>query len=84
MSSGIIKKPEWRVSRILFNPLRDGQTFIWAVAHVTARAAYPNAAAGPAGGAFLFGLAPCGVYQASDVTTESGGLLLHRFTLACA
>ena len=30
---------------------------------------------------FLFGLAPDGVCQATDVTTRSGGLLPHRFTL---
>ena len=30
---------------------------------------------------FLFGLAPDGVCRATDVTTRSGGLLPHRFTL---
>ncbi len=29
----------------------------------------------------LFGLAPDGVYQASDVTIGTGALLPHRFTL---
>ena len=31
--------------------------------------------------ALLFGLAPGGVYRASDVTTGAGELLPHRFTL---
>ena len=31
--------------------------------------------------ALLFGLAPGGVYRASDVTIEAGELLPHRFTL---
>jgi hypothetical protein len=29
----------------------------------------------------LFGLSTCGVYQAADVTTRTGGLLPHPFTL---
>jgi hypothetical protein len=36
---------------------------------------------GPSGIASLFGLAPGGVYQASNVTTGTGALLPHRFTL---
>jgi len=32
----------------------------------------------------LLGLAPGGVYQAAPVTRDAGGLLHHRFTLACA
>jgi hypothetical protein len=32
----------------------------------------------------LFGLAPTGGYRASAFACGSGGLLLHRFTLACA
>ena len=32
----------------------------------------------------LFGLAPSGVYRAAAVTSARGGLLHHRFTLACA
>ena len=32
----------------------------------------------------LFGLAPSGVYHAIAVTSRRGGLLHHRFTLACA
>ena len=47
-----------------------------------ARAAYP----GRDGRATLslLGLAPDGVYQAGPVTRDAGGLLHHRFTLACA
>ena len=37
--------------------------------------------AGPASNASLFGLAPDGVYRACRVTTTTGGLLPHRFTL---
>ena len=33
---------------------------------------------------YLFGLAPDGVYLAAPVTRCAGGLLPHRFTLACA
>jgi hypothetical protein len=33
---------------------------------------------------FLLGLAPGGVYRADAVTRIAGGLLHHRFTLACA
>ena len=36
---------------------------------------------GPSGSASLFGLAPGGVYQASNVTIGTGALLPHRFTL---
>jgi hypothetical protein len=36
---------------------------------------------GPSGNASLFGLAPGGVYQASNVTIGTGALLPHRFTL---
>jgi hypothetical protein len=32
----------------------------------------------------LFGLAPSGVYRAAAVASGRGGLLHHRFTLACA
>ncbi len=32
----------------------------------------------------LFGLAPSGVYPAAAVASTRGGLLHHRFTLACA
>ncbi len=43
---------------------------------------YPTAShVGRSGRAFLFGLAPGGVYQAPDVTTGTGALLPHRFTL---
>src|SRR6267154_1126091 len=41
----------------------------------------PGALGGPPKGAPLFGLAPCGVYQAAPVTRGTGGLLPHRFTL---
>ena len=34
--------------------------------------------------AFLLSLAPGGVYRAAPVTRGAGGLLHHRFTLACA
>jgi hypothetical protein len=36
---------------------------------------------GPSGNASLFGLAPGGVYRASNVTIGTGALLPHRFTL---
>ena len=36
---------------------------------------------GPGGSASLFGLAPGGVYRASNVTIGTGALLPHRFTL---
>ena len=36
---------------------------------------------GPSGSASLFGLAPGGVYRASNVTIGTGALLPHRFTL---
>ena len=32
---------------------------------------------------FLFGLAPSGVFPATDVTTQRGALLPHHFTLTC-
>jgi len=32
----------------------------------------------------LFGLAPDGVYQASNVTIRAGALLPHLFTITCA
>ena len=35
------------------------------------RATYPEASDGPPSSASLFGLAPCGVYPASDVTTRA-------------
>jgi len=41
----------------------------------------PEGLAGPASNAFLFGLAPDGVYLAPDVTIRTGGLLPHLFTL---
>jgi hypothetical protein len=43
---------------------------------------YPHSSAvGQMENAPLFGLAPGGVYQAPDVTTGTGALLPHRFTL---
>jgi len=39
---------------------------------------------GPSGIASLFGLAPGGVYRASNVTIGTGALLPHRFTLTRA
>ena len=39
---------------------------------------------GPSGSASLFGLAPGGVYRASNVTIGTGALLPHRFTLTKA
>jgi len=46
---------------------------------------YPtHPAVGPCGRASLFGLAPGGVYRAPDVTTGTGALLPHRFTLTSA
>ena len=41
----------------------------------------PESSDGPSGGALLFGLAPGGVYLASNVTTGAGELLPHPFTL---
>ena len=44
----------------------------------------PGARARRATARSLFGLAPGGVCRAAAVTSERGGLLPHRFTLACA
>ena len=49
-------------------------------------ATYPKTRNGPlltlqAGSVFLFGLAPHGVYPATDFTTCAGALLPHPFTL---
>jgi hypothetical protein len=41
----------------------------------------PESSDGPSGGALLFGLAPGGVYLASNVTIGAGELLPHPFTL---
>ncbi len=41
----------------------------------------PEASDGPSSNASLFGLAPDGVYQASDVATGTGELLPRHFTL---
>ena len=41
----------------------------------------PESSDGPPSSALLFGLAPDGVYLASDVATGTGELLPHRFTL---
>ena len=41
----------------------------------------PESSDGPPSNALLFGLAPGGVCLASDVTTGTGELLPHRFTL---
>ena len=41
----------------------------------------PGALNGPFSGAPLFGLAPDGVYQAIDVTANTGELLPHPFTI---
>ena len=41
----------------------------------------PKALDGPSSNAFLFGLAPDGVYQACGVAAAAGGLLPHHFTL---
>ena len=41
----------------------------------------PEASGGPPSNASLFGLAPDGVYQASDVTAGTGELLPRLFTL---
>jgi len=43
----------------------------------------PGASSGPPSNAPLFGLAPDGVYLASDVTAGTGELLPHPFTLTC-
>jgi len=59
----------------------NGPSFIWDQDCSRPPAAYPKASAGPASSAFLFGLAPDGVYLACRVTTAAGGLLPHRFTL---
>jgi len=48
------------------------------------QATYPGASGEPPSNAPLFGLAPVGVYRAGPVTRAAGGLLHHRFTLACA
>ena len=63
------------VSRILFPPLvARGRAMIIYLATTIARrgrATYPEASDGPSSSASLFGLAPCGVYPASDVTTRA-------------
>ena len=41
----------------------------------------PESSDGPPSDALLFGLAPGGACPAPDVTTETGELLPHRFTL---
>ena len=41
----------------------------------------PGTSDGPPSNVPLFGLAPDGVYRASDVTAETGELLPHPFTL---
>jgi len=41
----------------------------------------PESSDGPPSDALLFGLAPGGACLAPDVTTETGELLPHRFTL---
>jgi hypothetical protein len=41
----------------------------------------PESSGGQPSNALLFGLAPGGVYLAPDVTTGTGELLPHRFTL---
>ena len=41
----------------------------------------PKALDGPSSNAFLFGLAPDGVYRACGVAAAAGGLLPHHFTL---
>jgi len=43
----------------------------------------PETLDGPPSNVSLFGLAPDGVYLASDVTARTGELLPHRFTLIC-
>jgi len=43
----------------------------------------PGASDGPPSNAPLFGLAPDGVYRAAGVTTGTGELLPHPFTLTC-
>ncbi len=81
------------ISRVLFRSRKDGDDHS-SGADVTICLMRPNPEAsgeppvspqwstvGPCGKASLFGLAPGGVYQASDVTTGTGALLPHRFTL---
>jgi len=43
----------------------------------------PETSGGPPSNVSLFGLAPDGVYRASDVTARTGELLPHPFTLIC-
>ena len=54
------------------------------MSYLTPQATYPGASGEPPSDAPLFGLAPVGVYRASPVARAAGGLLHHRFTLACA
>jgi hypothetical protein len=61
---------------------RGRRPFLWEPGFPDPQATYPKASAGPAESAFLFGLAPDGVYRASPVARTAGGLLPHRFTLA--
>jgi len=67
--------PEPSVSRILFPPpvALGRATIIYLAATIARRdrATYPEASDGPPSSASLFGLAPCGVYPASDVTTRA-------------
>ncbi len=63
------------VSRILFPPLvaRRRATIIYLATTIArrGRATYPEALDGPPSNASLFGLAPCGVCPASDVTSRA-------------
>ena len=81
------------ISRVLFRPQEDGDDHSSGV-YVAVYLMRPNPEAssepplsrlwstvGPSGKASLFGLAPGGVYQASNVTIGTGALLPHRFTL---
>jgi hypothetical protein len=74
----------WRLLAAMIIPL--GHTLPHASSDRTRRhrASHPSPTfshMGNHGTAFLFGLAPGGVYQAPDVTIGTGALLPHRFTL---
>src|SRR5690606_39921414 len=75
------------VSRVLFRPLacaRDQDDHLSTTA-VASRLQQPTRDSNGAGRtSSLLGLAPAGGYRAPEPCGRGGGLLPHRFTLACA
>jgi len=73
------------VSRILYDVrFRAPQrSFLWAVDHPTAQAAYPRVITGRAGPPLLFGLAPRGVCRAADIAACAVGFYSTVSPLPC-